>query len=400
LIFGASTRAAAQSALRAGFRPTCADRFADEDLREVADVLVVERYPDDLGKIIDHSLACPWIYTGALENRPALLEQLAALRLLLGNPADVVRAVRDPFRLYDVLDRQGLPALAVRRTDQPPPRDGRWMLKPWRGSAGRGICVWDALAPSLHGLNEPYYFQQRAGGQPISGLFLATGGATTLIGATEQWIGRPELFAKSFIYCGSIGPIDLPEAPLSQIAQCGARIASEFGLRGLFGVDFLQENAVAWPTEVNPRYTASVEIYERTMEMPLLNWHVQACEAHPDPSKSRDLTEQFRKTVAEARSDTRRGVAAKAIVYAPFYLQTPDLVTLEKSDDFASTGIKIADRPAVDSPVAEGAPICTLIAERTAKPGLGSFQRALAALATEFERIRPKSKVQSPRSNP
>jgi uncharacterized protein len=398
LIFGASTRAAAQSALLAGFRPTCADQFADEDLREVADVLVVNRYPDDLAKIIDHSPPCPWIYTGALENRPGLLEQLAARRPLLGNPADVVRAVRDPFRLYDVLARHGLSALAVRRTCQPSPKDGRWMLKPWRGSAGRGICVWDVGAPNLHDLNEPYYLQQRAGGRPISGLFLATGGAAMLIGATEQWIGRPELSAKPFIYCGSIGPLDLPEDVLSQIAKCGAKIASEFGLRGLFGVDFLREDAVAWPTEVNPRYTASVEIYERTMELHLLDWHVRACDAHHDPDKSHGLAERFRKTIAEARSKTRGRKAAKAIVYAPFSLRTPDLVTREKSDDFVSAGIKIADRPAVDSPITEGAPICTLIAERTDQPGMDSFQRALAALSIEFERIRPGSKVQSPRS--
>jgi len=360
--------------------------------------VVVDRYPDDLAKIIGHSAPCPWIYTGALENRPALLEQLAALRPLLGNPADVVRAVRDPFRLYDALSRNGLPALAVHQTKEPAPQDGRWMLKPWRGSAGRGICVWDGRAPNLRDLNEPCYFQQRAGGEPISGLFLAAGGATTLIGATEQWIGRPELSAKPFLYCGSIGPLDLPDDVLSQIAECGAKIASEFGLRGLFGIDFLQENAVAWPTEVNPRYTASVEIYERTMDLALLDWHIQACEAHSDSEKSYSLAEQFRKTIAEARSTAHGRKAAKAIVYAPFSLRTPDLVTLEKSDKFASAGIKIADRPAVDSPITEGAPICTLIAERTDQPGLASFQRAVAALAVEFARIRPGSKVQSPSS--
>jgi predicted ATP-grasp superfamily ATP-dependent carboligase len=390
LIFGASTRAAAQSALRAGFRPTCADQFADQDLRAVAEVLAVARYPDDLRKVVVNAPACPWIYTGALENRPALLEELAAQRPLLGNPADVVRAVRDPFRLYDALARHGLPALVVHRTDQPPPKDGRWMLKPWLGSAGRGICLWDAGAPSLHDLGEPYYFQQRAGGRPVSGLFLSTGGATTLIGATEQWIGRPELSAKPFVYCGSIGPLFLPDSVRSQIAATGAKIACEFGLRGLFGVDFILENAVAWPTEVNPRYTASVEIYERAMDIALLDWHVQACETHPALNKSRGKTEQFQDALTQAGRQAHGRKAAKAIIYAPFGLRTPDLATLEQSVEFTSAGIKIADRPSIGSPVPEGWPVCTLLTERTDSPRLDSFLRALSALAIEFDRSRLK----------
>ncbi len=48
MILGASTRAAAQSAVRAGFQPVCADHFADEDLFEVAEVLPLSGYPHGL----------------------------------------------------------------------------------------------------------------------------------------------------------------------------------------------------------------------------------------------------------------------------------------------------------------------------------------------------------------
>ena len=48
LILGASTRAAAQSAIRAGLRPICADLFADLDLRDCARVLDVDDYPHGL----------------------------------------------------------------------------------------------------------------------------------------------------------------------------------------------------------------------------------------------------------------------------------------------------------------------------------------------------------------
>ena len=182
----------------------------------------------------------------------------------------------------------------------------------------------------------------------------------------------------------------------SQIAECGAKIASEFGLRGLFGIDFLWDGAGLWPTEVNPRYTASVEIYERTMEIALLDWHIRACEAHCDPEESRSVSEQFRKALAQAGSVTGSRKAAKAIVYAPFHFRTPDLMTLEGSAAFVAAGITIADRPAIDSPMTDGAPVCTLIAERTDKPGLDSFRQALSALAIEFARNRPEPCFQSP----
>ena len=48
LIFGASVRAAAFSALRAGLQPWCADLFADADLRARCPTIRVpaEVYPD------------------------------------------------------------------------------------------------------------------------------------------------------------------------------------------------------------------------------------------------------------------------------------------------------------------------------------------------------------------
>lgn len=388
MIIGASTRAAAQSAIRAGFRPTCADQFADEDLREIADVLALPRYPDDLPQVVAKSPACPWIYTGALENRPALLRKLAALRPLLGNAADVVRAVRNPFRVYDALVRNGLAALDVRPTNEPPPRDGNWMLKPRRGSAGRGILRWEIGAPDLENVAEPYYFQRRSGGQPVSGLFLASGGTTTLIAAAEQWIGRRELFAGPFNYCGSMGPIDLPDRAGRQMAQTGERMAAEFGLCGLFGIDFLLDGDVAWPTEVNPRYTASVEIYERALGVPLLDWHVQACQAHPQPDVSRDLSARFQAVLSGARVSSPGRKTAKAIVYAPFRLRAPDLARLEKSLDLTSAGIAVADRPAVGSPVPERTPVCTLLGSEVGFRDLAAFEPVLSALAVEFEQGR------------
>jgi predicted ATP-grasp superfamily ATP-dependent carboligase len=388
MIFGASTRAAAQSAVRAGFRPHCADRFADEDLREIADIVPLADYPDGLIEMVAASPALPWIYTGGLENRPDLLEELAKLRPLWGNSADVVRAARNPLRLFEALRTAGLPVLEVRGGDLPPPADGRWMLKPWRGSAGRGIHVWQEEAPPPSQLGEPCYFQRRAEGAPISALFLSARDVTTLIGMSRQLIGLRVLSAGPFAYSGSVGPIEFSETICRQITETGVVLASEFKLRGLFGIDFVLKQSAAWPTEINPRYTASVEIYEFALGMPLLEWHCRACQVYESRRVSRLLVEEFQAALGAARWQKAAGLSAKAVVYAPFSLRVPDLIELERSVDFRTDGVEIADRPRAGSEIVAKAPVCTLLAKRAESVELATFERSLATLAVAFERGR------------
>src|SRR5262249_1841279 len=89
VLVGASVRAAAFSALRAGFRPWCADLFGDSDLRSRCSVTVLDaaNYPDGFIDFLSSAPNLPWMYTGALENRRALIRQLTAVRPLWGNDA-------------------------------------------------------------------------------------------------------------------------------------------------------------------------------------------------------------------------------------------------------------------------------------------------------------------------
>src|SRR5215472_11687700 len=116
LLLGASTRAAAFSALRAGLRPWCADLFADMDLQGHCPVQRVQpgRYPDGFLALVRRAPAAPWLYTGALENRPALVERIAAERPLWGNNADVLATVRSPLVLQQMFRGAGTPYPAVR----------------------------------------------------------------------------------------------------------------------------------------------------------------------------------------------------------------------------------------------------------------------------------------------
>ena len=74
LILGASARAAAQSAAKAGYSVIAADLFADVDLQSTAESTrrVVE-YPHEFESILRSTSYDHWMVTGALENYAELL---------------------------------------------------------------------------------------------------------------------------------------------------------------------------------------------------------------------------------------------------------------------------------------------------------------------------------------
>src|SRR5712692_1581547 len=97
LIFGASVRAAAGSALRAGLRPWCADLFADADLCLRCPAMKLPgRYPDGFLQLIDVELPGPWMYTGGLENRVLLVQRMARRRPLWGDDRSALLVARHP----------------------------------------------------------------------------------------------------------------------------------------------------------------------------------------------------------------------------------------------------------------------------------------------------------------
>ena len=78
VIIGASTRATAFSADRAGLRPWCIDLFADADLERRFPVrrVPIEKYPRGLIAAMRDAPEGPVIYTGGLENHPELIGQI------------------------------------------------------------------------------------------------------------------------------------------------------------------------------------------------------------------------------------------------------------------------------------------------------------------------------------
>jgi predicted ATP-grasp superfamily ATP-dependent carboligase len=278
ILLGASVRAAAFSALRAGLRPWCADLFADADLRAISPVVAVPAadYPDGLVELARQGPPGPWMYTGALENRPDIVRKIRSERAALwGNNSAVLQQARSPLVIDSLFACAKITRPDVRLEAASVPTDGSWLVKPLRGAGGSGIQVWKGQVrgqPRLRGV----YFQQFVEGEPHAAVFVAVGRRACLLGVTRQLIGESWLHAEPFHYCGSIGCLAPLPAHRQALDRLGNALVEGCGLRGLFGVDYVLKDGIPWPVEINPRYTASVEVLEHSLGTPALALHHQA----------------------------------------------------------------------------------------------------------------------------
>jgi predicted ATP-grasp superfamily ATP-dependent carboligase len=230
-----------------------------------------------------------WMYTGALENHPELVDQLGWIAPLWGNSGEVLARVRSPWELSEVLAAAGLLFPEIRHSAGNIPRDGSWLTKTYAGASGSGVREWgeERGARSEDERGTLACYQRKIDGVPCAAVFVAVNGETKLLGVTRQLIGEPWLGAHGFQYAGSIGPWAISDVTRSTIEQIGSAIADRFELIGLFGVDFILDGDNVWTLEVNPRYTASVEIVERFSGISAIAAHVKACDGQlPKPHQS------------------------------------------------------------------------------------------------------------------
>jgi len=369
LLIGVSTRAAAFSARRAGFMPLCIDQFSDADLEAVASTLRAPAFPEQVEQLADRVPPIPVIYGGGCENQPLLLEQLAKQRPLWGNPPEILRRIRNPFDFHDVLASTRLPALPVRRADRPPTDDG-WLNKPLMSGGGRGIHRWTPGEP----VPAESYFQKYQEGEAYSAVFVAGRGPgdVRFVGITRQLLGVPEFGASGFQWSGNVGPAMLDVATEMLVRRMGNILKWKFELVGLFGIDFIVDSeGTPWPTEVNPRYTASVELLEWACELNLLGEHCRCFDPHV-------CIQPFRPT-----QRPQGPVLGKAILYAP-----ADGV-LNRSAALHPNGWErwpeCGDLPAAETTIPAGAPICTIYAAgETLAECTAALKAEAARRMTEF----------------
>ena len=365
-IVGASVRAAAASAGRAASkwrrRSLCRRRLA------LCPTVRVAHYPHEFEAVLRATPTDGWMYTGAIENHPRLVERMSKVAPLWGNSSRCCAPFAIRCESTQRCRTAALPCPAVQRDDAGIPADGTWLCKPLRSAGGSGI---ELRRAGSHRAKRGHYFQQFVPGLAMSALYVATHGAAVLFGVTRQLIGSDGNGQNGFRYWGSIGPLDAPQRIADAFARDWQRPAAQFDLRGLFGVDAIVNDDGVWPVEVNPRFPASAELYDWAGGVSTVGLHVAACrgdrlEAPPLP--------------------TTRLVYGKAIVFADRTYTVGDGLKKLAGTRIAHDWPLLADIPAKGSTISTGEPIVTLFAAEQSEPRVletlrAQTQSVLTALA-------------------
>lgn len=401
-IAGGSTRAVAQSVARLQGQMTrdgqrsswgkvyCADPFGDHDTAQIAEFIKLPQFSDDSHlyhsanrldeKKICNSLA---LYTGAMEFRFEQIEYLEHHTQLLGNSSQTLQRLANKPDLFRGLEDAGL-------------RVPQWCLPEelasWTGEMGYA----NVLGKKFHSfgglqvkelggssdLSNPDFdwFQQKLMGKDLSAAFvrIATGTNTRLecLGFSRPLVGDKRFHSQGYKYTGSMtanhlsSDEDENQELIEKVMQLADYVGGEYDLIGLFNLDLHVVDGQVYFLEVNPRISASMELFERQGNCNLFALQWFACRGQGIDSKksccqptARD--EQWRKSSKIiAKQPTDLPVYGKAVWYADRPIRVGESFPDMACQQFNSAGFpRIADIPPARQMIEVDSPVFTVFAE-------------------------------------
>jgi predicted ATP-grasp superfamily ATP-dependent carboligase len=185
--------------------------------------------------------------------------------------------------------------------------------------------------------------QRRVDGLSCSAVAIADGRGAVVLGLTEQ-LHRP----RSFNWTGNVTPPRLPESERAELegelqAVC-AEVAARFGVRGAFGVDAVWDGRHAWVLEVNPRPSASLELFGPG-----------SFEAHVRGARGLGLP-------VAGSPPARSCATVKLVLFADRTVWAPE-------PGWWPAGL-VRDIPRAGETIKRGAPVCTLVSASPDVPEL------------------------------
>ena len=286
LLTGFSTRALAESAAASTHGFVTLDFFGDRDQQDLSEGYSLLRdfsMPFSPEGLLEASRGLEFdalVYTSNLENQPGVVEALARGRDLLGNRPESIRQVRD-WQVLRRFCRESLisfPPTLLPGEEKEADLSRSWLLKPACSGGGHLIGQWDGRP-----LKKNQVLQTYMTGTPASVLFAADGQRSVVLGLTEQLIGENGFGVNGLRWCGNILPFASQKSAsiFAGVERAVSLFTRRFNLRGVNGIDIIVDDnpdgAPAWYfLEVNPRYTAAMELVEHAYCLNIFYIHIEA----------------------------------------------------------------------------------------------------------------------------
>jgi len=382
LLVGASVRALMESAAESGYETVGLDFYGDADTCWQGSTLSL---PGDYGlkPTVKHllevarTISCHGlVYASGPENTPRELEFWERCGILLGNGVSSLTKARNPWELCRSLGQVGvrMPRFSTVENWKQIEDGEKWLLKPLNRGGGHGILELperrEDAEKLVSGLLHPAQFiiEEFQAGIPGSVTFLANGQQAVVLGTSRQLSGRQE-DKRPFLYQGNIVPLDMKglmdqEVFNKELTKAAEVLTKDFGLKGINTLDFSVNREGVWILELNPRWSASVELIERSLGQRLFAAHLAGCGEEELTSIKSILQRSPRNAQLKNRQKIKNRQTlpfwGKRIVYAGIsgemaYGNEKSLLFLYKQG--------VRDIPRAGTKIERGQPLCTVLAQ-------------------------------------
>lgn len=300
LAVGVSVRALVAALNDSSFRVISVDAFGDQDTREnVEQTIILPQWGTTMSELSlqteldsgsltrsDDSQAkplCPVFGAGGTENWPELISYLTGHPKLrsLAPSQDQLKLLRSA-RLWAQAAQQSGIGFPQSIDHLGPFGQGanntlasRWLLKKLNSGGGSGVSVCELASVCSISPNE--YVQQEICG-PVMGVNFCVAWNRTLetaksdltpnltwMGVVQSWSGEQWPGPTEFAYRGSWGPVAISEPLRARLEYLALLIAKETGITGWLQMDCIESSdGQWWLLEVNPRWTAGMEVLLRS----------------------------------------------------------------------------------------------------------------------------------------
>ncbi|RCW48746.1 MULTISPECIES: ATP-grasp domain-containing protein [unclassified Halanaerobium] len=396
LVSGFSGRALSETAAKAGCDVSCIDFFGDLDLKKFCSrSFSIKRNSagqnystEGLLKLIEkhYDKEQYFVYSSDWDNRPELLNKVLAEKeiKLLGNSAEVLKKISSKVSrekgsdIFSYLKKRGFNLPEIIKTGEELKKqsrinpDRKYLLKPYLSGGGKNITVYNNLNKAQKEIDTEmwgnFYLQQYIEGRVSSAIFAADGRSAEILGITEQL--KDLNFQNSFRYGGNL-LIRSTSDIIKKLQNMAESLSREYGLKGISGIDFILAPDGIYFIELNPRFTAAVELLLPIFGKELFNLYFSS-------SIDENLREKF--------IFSEMPLYAKVIYYAKSNLTVKKEITklLDYKEINMSGKYEFRDLPHPGEYIEKTSPVCTVLIRAGSRQKLFELCRNAFSFLEEF----------------